>query len=177
MSAAARLPRLPAPAPAAAPTGSAPSVRTGILVPPGRRVTGVLDTWLESGSEGVRWILRLDPARPDAEAWYPLHDGDELTIWAADGTVHWRGTLALDRDVGRRPAPWNPAVLRQVALGATVHGVQEGLDPDDWARYFWHAMGRRGAGLPVWRATLHLGPAWDVWADPGAAGPALAAGE
>ncbi len=89
---------------------------------------GVLEPFTETGAAGIVWSVVLDgpddPMNPYARL-YHLGDGDQLTVWHADGTIAWRGVIALDRTISS-------------ALGWWVDGAQRGMDPDAWARLFAH---------------------------------------
>lgn len=102
---------------------------------------GVLDGYFETGTEGVIWSL-LEDGKVSYDALYNLKDGDLLTVWeAASGRQVFRGVIKYDWKIGYRPYPLNQKFGQQCALGFWVHGIQEGWDPDSWARLFFRQNG------------------------------------
>lgn len=107
------------------------------------RVSGILDPFFETGTEGVIWSI-YDPRCALGEPYEGLHDlknGDHLTVYERDGiTVRWKGTIKLEYKRNWRPYPMNPQYGQQEVLGFWVHGLQEDLSPEDWARMFFDKL-------------------------------------
>ena len=99
------------------------------------RFEGELNDYFETGTEGVIWMLD-DETRYGRAALEPICEGDNLTILGPLGEILWEGTVRCDKKVGYRTYPMNPEYGQQCALGHWVHWIQEGFEPDDWARFF-----------------------------------------
>lgn len=99
------------------------------------RVTGTLDPFFETGTEGVIWSLVV-AGMPGYDGLFSLHDGDELVIYNATGQAQWRGQVKLEYERRWRPYPTNPKHGQQEVLGFWVHGFQATLDPEVWAKAF-----------------------------------------
>jgi O-acetyl-ADP-ribose deacetylase (regulator of RNase III) len=97
--------------------------------------TGVLYAYFETGTEGVFWSLEQVPFKGHAGL-HVLEDGDELTVYRADGSIRWQGTVDLEYETGYRPYPGNPQYGQQCVFGMWVHGNQRGMDPKKWAALF-----------------------------------------
>jgi len=96
--------------------------------------TGKLYGWFETGTEGVIWTVYED-GPPSYERMHVLENGDRLRIWEIfSGRQVFNGIIRFDTKIGSQ-------ALGQVALGLWVHGIQEGYDPDDWARLFFREPG------------------------------------
>jgi hypothetical protein len=132
------------------------------------RIDGVLDGFFETGTEGVIWSVYADRTNPEFRSYNKLHrikDGDRLIVYAPDNkTVVFDEVIDYDTHAGWRPYPMQteglPVYGQQVALGFWVHGVQRGMAPDDWARFFfpreWY--GGPKADVPDLWATLYHAP-------------------
>src|SRR5690606_29287821 len=75
------------------------------------RVSGILEPFFETGTEGVIWSV-TDPRCALGDPYEGLHDlknGDHLTVYERDGvTVRWKGTVKLEFKRNWRPYPMNP---------------------------------------------------------------------
>lgn len=108
------------------------------------RYEGVLESWFETGTEGMVWVLACDTR--DAK-WllydnlFILEEGDELTVWAPDGAVLFKGVLEFDRETGWVPYPrgqWPPEFRRR-------------FSPPHWALYYFRRWcANHWHGLPGW---------------------------
>ena len=100
-------------------------------------IRGRLESYWETGTEGVRWALEED-GKPGYDGLHALRDGDRLTVYADDegNTVLWEGVVELEYKRLWRPYPMNPESGQQAIFGHWVHGFQAGLEPDVWARWF-----------------------------------------
>ena len=98
-------------------------------------ITGLLEGFWETGTEGVLWALEEEPFK-GYEGLHILENGDELTVFNADGSVLWKGVIDLEYETGYRNFPLNPQYGQQAALGYWVHGCQRGFAIDDWAYMF-----------------------------------------
>ena len=109
-----------------------------------KRITGTLDAFWETGTEGVHWAI-LDNALAGYDALNILRDGDYLFIEDTNGQIEWEGTIKLDWKTNWREYPQNPPYGQQEACGYWIHGIQEGLDPELWAKWFFEE--RRAVAL------------------------------
>lgn len=103
----------------------------------------------ETGTEGVYWCVQANWDRDswDYEDMHSIKSGDKLTIWDARKRVVFDGIVSLRRDLCRYSLP-NPLWGRpgcesapkftesQVVCGMFVHGVQEGVNPETWFKWF-----------------------------------------
>lgn len=97
---------------------------------------GILDPWIETGTEGAVWTVYEDGAT-GYEGMIVLHKGDQLTIFDADNTtILFQGIIEPDRKIGYEPYPMNPEFGQPTALGYWIHWTQAGFKPDDWAQLF-----------------------------------------
>lgn len=104
------------------------------------KVSGVLDPFFETGTEGVIWSV-YDPRKGGYDGLNCLKDGDHLTVFEPDGeTVRWQGVVKLEYKRRFRPYPANPQYGQQEVLGFWVHGLQEGLAPTVWAKMFFDRL-------------------------------------
>jgi len=103
--------------------------------PAQRRFEGELIDFFETGTEGVIWMLE-DDSRFGRAALEAICEGDHLMILDALGNIVWRGVIRCDKKIGFRPYPMNPEYGQQCALGHWVHWIQEGFEPDEWAKFF-----------------------------------------
>ena len=111
-----------------------------------RPIEGELIDFFETGTEGVIWMLE-DDCRHGRDALETICEGDNLTIMDQLGAILWRGTIRCDKEKGRRPYPMNPEFSQQCALGCWVHWIQEGFEPDEWAKFFMRADSDRLRGF------------------------------
>lgn len=128
--AAAAQPTIAASEPAQAPT-QADAAQTPDAAP----ISGILEGFWETGTEGVLWSLCEEPPR-GYDGLHILENGDQLTVFNEDGSVLWQGVIDLEYETGYRPFPQNPEYGQQAALGYWVHGCQRGFAIDDWAYMF-----------------------------------------
>ena len=110
-------------------------------------IRGELEAFFETGTEGVYWAM-IDPALPGYDGLWSLEAGDRLRVIDTDDTVLWDGVIQLEYKRNWEPYPRNPEYGQQAVLGYWVHGLQEGVDPDQWAGMFFARH----------RALLELGP-------------------
>jgi hypothetical protein len=99
---------------------------------------GVAEGFFETGTEGVIWAVYKDGGKGH-EGLVSILDGDHLTVWDPTGAVLFEGVVACDYKTGWRRYPRNPELGQQIALGMWAHWVQEGMEPDAWARLFFPA--------------------------------------
>ncbi len=107
------------------------------------KYTGTLQTWFETGLEGLEWVLDIDEefkGKSDKNLVYDdftlIDDGDHLTIYGENGETVFAGEIVKDRKEGWRPYPGNPEFGQPTALGYWIHWTQQGWKADDWARLF-----------------------------------------
>jgi hypothetical protein len=98
-------------------------------------ICGLLEGFWETGTEGVLWALEEEPFK-GYDGLHILENGDELTVFNADGSVLWKGVIDLEYESGYMNFPLNPQYGQQAALGYWVHGCQRGFAIDDWAYMF-----------------------------------------
>ena len=98
-------------------------------------LTGRLDPFCETGTEGVVWAVTVDGLL-GYDSLFPLQPGDGLLIYGADGDVAWQGIVDLEYQRRYRPYPNNPKMGQQEVFGYWVHGFQRDLDPETWAKAF-----------------------------------------
>ena len=114
---------------------------------PVRAISGTAFLFTETGTEGGYWAVQENGKR-GYEGLQILDDGDDLTVYAKDGSVLWHGIIHQDTQMGRRPRQvivdgqivdsneWE----QQVVGGFWVHWVQAGMDPETWGKLF---MGKK----------------------------------
>lgn len=103
-------------------------------------VSGVLEPFFETGTEGVVWSV-YDPRKRGYEGLNQLQNGDHLTVYEPDGvTIRWKGVVRLEYKRNYRPYPMNPKYGQQEVLGYWVHGLQRTLEPEAWARMFFDGL-------------------------------------
>lgn len=130
--------------------------------PLAEEVRGFLFACFETGTEGVIWSL-LDHGLPGYDSLRPLRDGDELRVLDDAGGTLWEGVVRLDRTTGRLRRYPGGELVQQAVLGYWVHGLQEGMDPEAWARMFFEerraVLGEVGARHPSNERHPFSGPA------------------
>lgn len=94
------------------------------------QVFGRLDAFFETGTEGIIWSL-ADQGLPGYDGLWPLQYGDHLDVLDADGETLWQGMIKLEYANLR-----DPTHNQQQVLGYWVHGLQDGADPETWAKLF-----------------------------------------
>jgi hypothetical protein len=102
------------------------------------RIVGVLDAFFETGTEGVVWSI-VDNDKTGYEALSRIKDGDYLFVEDMAGNIEWEGKILLDWKSRMRPYPTNPESGQQEVLGYWVHGLQVGVEPERWAKWFFES--------------------------------------
>jgi hypothetical protein len=110
-------------------------------------ITGRLEAFFETGTEGVIWSLS-DRRLPGYDGLWPLCNGDHLRIIGAADETLWEGTIELEYQRNWQPYQQNPTYGQQAVFDFWVHGLQVDLDPEQWAQFFFDG----------YRASLTLGP-------------------
>lgn len=106
------------------------------------RISGFLDPFFETGSEGVHWsLVNDDPSLTGYAKLNVLQDGDYLFIEDGEGGIVWEGEVKLEYKRNYKPYPSNPVYGQQEVFGYWVHGFQESEEPETWATWFFE--GRR----------------------------------
>lgn len=132
-----------------------------------KRIDGVLDPFWETGTEGIVWSVYGDRANSPQLSYDKLHtlrDGDRLIIYAPDNeTVVFDDFINLVWQPSCEQDPATGVLVErpyQTALGFVVNGVQMGLNPDEWARFFFPREWYGGAAqeTPDLWATLYQAP-------------------
>ena len=103
------------------------------------RVVGTLDPFYETGTEGVIWAI-VDDERYGIESLVPLLDGDYIFIEDLEGDIIWEGVVKLNYRTNWRERS-DDGYGQQSVLGYWVHGLQEDIEPETWATWFFE--GRR----------------------------------
>lgn len=98
-------------------------------------ITGVLEDFFETGTEGVIWSVYDDDNR-GYDGLHTIEEGDQLTICDQLGHRIWSGIIRCDRKTGWKRYPLNPQYGQPCALGHWVHWTQKGFKPDVWAKFF-----------------------------------------
>jgi hypothetical protein len=106
------------------------------------RISGLLTTFCETGTEGVIWSLQC-PYLPGYDGLLCLQKDDYLEVIDADGKPFWHGNVSLEYKrefhCGGIDSVGNP-YGQQAIRGWWVHGFQENLSPDAWADMFFSEM-------------------------------------
>ena len=102
---------------------------------PYQTLTGQLNAFFETGTEGVVWSIIMDGV-PGYDGLFCLKQGDELLVYTQEKQVAWRGTIELEFKSRWRPYPLNPKHGQQEVGGMWVNGLQKNEDPDAWAKLF-----------------------------------------
>lgn len=105
----------------------------------GKPLSGVLDAFWETGTEGVIWSVAVD-GYEGYDSLFCLKDGDGLKIYGKDGEAVWTGVVKLEWKRNWQPFPMNPQYGQQAVLGYWVHGLQEDVEPEIWVRWFFEAL-------------------------------------
>lgn len=103
------------------------------------RVVGLLDPFFETGTEGIIWSV-VDNDLDGIGALVPLLDGDYLFVEDLEGSIIWEGEVQFEYTTNYRQRGYN-GCGQQAVLGYWVHGLQEGVEPETWATWFFE--GRR----------------------------------
>ncbi len=103
-------------------------------------VSGRLEPFSETGTEGVVWSVYED-GKSGYDGLHCLSDGDYLTVFDPKDSekVIWEGNIDLEWDRNRQQYPMNPKYSQQEIAGVWVHGIQRGVDPSEWGKWFFEA--------------------------------------
>ena len=107
-------------------------------------IKGTLNTYFETGMEGVRWAMKEDDLE-GYDALNVLDEGQRLVVYDNAGDVYWRGDIKKDLTTNLTDETFYP-YPRQVANGLIIHWLQKDVNPEKWANMFFDEM----------RAELHL---------------------
>lgn len=104
--------------------------------PRSRVLKGRLEIFSEQGSEGAHWSFYED-GKTGYDGLHVLEKGDVLRVFndAARRELLWQGTVDFDHDSEKQPRPLIGEVQWLDKVG-TVHGLQKGIDKNDWADMF-----------------------------------------
>lgn len=120
------------------------------------KYTGVINQFFETGCEGTMWVFEKD-GLSGYDALEFIDKGDHLKVFDEDGiTILFEGEIIPDYQIGWTEYPKefkNPGQGQPSALGYWIHWTQQGWNPDDWAKLFFHEMWRAGNQKPL-RAEL-----------------------
>lgn len=106
------------------------------------RISGFLDPFSETGTEGIIWSLVNDDATLSGyEKLTFITDGDYLFIEDGEGGIVWEGEVTLEYERRYKSYPGNPEYGQQEVFGYWVHGFQASEEPETWATWFFE--GRR----------------------------------
>ena len=97
-------------------------------------IEGKLEAFSEQGSEGTHWAL-YDNCKDKGDGYHRLHmvdQGDYLVVMKKNGSVFWEGTVKWDQDRNNYQT--------YLPRYGTVHGLQEGMHPEKWAKMFFDGM-------------------------------------
>lgn len=97
---------------------------------------GLLSYHFETGSEGIMWILETEDKSLELFGDIFIRKDDHLKVFNEKNEVVFDGKILLDTKTGWKEYPLNPGHGQQCALGLWVHWIQQGWQPDDWARLF-----------------------------------------
>lgn len=97
--------------------------------------TGKLEAFFETGTEGVVWSTYED-GKQGYDALCCLQDGDYLKVISPEGAVVFDGEVNLEWERNFRQYPMNPSLGQQEVDGFWVRGLQVGVDPQDWSKWF-----------------------------------------
>lgn len=95
---------------------------------------GYLFAFSETGTEGIWWAVQERDKGYDGL--HILEEGEHLTVFKENGEVFWEGVIDYDREIGKKPLPFNPQYFQQQVLGVWCHGIQRGEVPEFWAGMF-----------------------------------------
>ena len=100
---------------------------------------GKLDPFFETGTEGVLWSL-YDNDNNGYKSLHVLKNGDYLKVYNEQQQVYWEGEIQLEYKRNYRPYPQNPKYGQQEIFGYWIHGLQENIQPEFWAKMFFNEM-------------------------------------
>lgn len=98
-------------------------------------ITGKLDPFFETGTEGVIWSFYED-GKNGYDGLNSLKNGDALKVYSSDDSILWEGIVNLEYKRRYRQYPLNPQYGQQEIFGYWVHGFQENLEPEVWGKMF-----------------------------------------
>ena len=101
------------------------------------KISGVLDAFFETGTEGVIWSL-YDDKNNGYDSLHCLENGDYLKVFSESGEIEWEGIVDLEYKRNYRSFPNNPDYGQQEVFGFWVHGLQSDLNPEMWANLFFN---------------------------------------
>jgi hypothetical protein len=99
----------------------------------GHAIEGKLEAFSEQGSEGTHWAI-YDNQKEKGDGYHRLHmvdQGDRLLVFKGN-RIYWEGTVKWQKLT-------HPAQTYLARYG-TVHGLQEGMHPEKWAKMFFDGM-------------------------------------
>lgn len=104
-------------------------------------VEGRLEAFYETGTEGVIWSV-FEEGKKSHDGLNILEYGDYLRIYDSPKKEQliWEGNIFYDWETNWRPYPLNPRYGQQEVLGYWVHGIQEGVYPETWGRWFFASL-------------------------------------
>lgn len=100
-------------------------------------LSGKLDAFYETGTEGVIWSFDED-GKYGYDGLHCLEKGDIIKVFndASRKQVIFEGVIDLEYASRRRAFLLNPQYSGQEVFGYWVRGLQKGVDPETWARMF-----------------------------------------
>jgi hypothetical protein len=100
-------------------------------------IVGKGDPWFETGTEGVVWSV-YDSTKKGYDGLYPLSNGQFLTVYDKEqpDKIVWSGNIKYEFKRNYRPYPMNPKYGQQEIFGYWVNGIQEDVEPETWAKWF-----------------------------------------
>ena len=114
-----------------------------------KEMKGVCFLHSATGTEGGWWAMQEDGfVREDGYWRYEglrlLEEGDDLTVFAEDGSVLWHDIIHKDTETGAIPRQViddgklanHQTWKQQVVDGMWVHWLQKGMDPLAWGELF-----------------------------------------
>lgn len=107
------------------------------------KISGHGEAFCETGTEGVLWsVYDTDPQKTGYDRLYVLTAGDRVTIYRKDDprAVIWSGTVDYDFESNQQQSTYNPSYVGQAVFNHWVHGLQRGLDPEEWAGFFFEGF-------------------------------------
>ena len=89
------------------------------------RITGILESFVETGTEGMVWMVynncpSFNPEFNNYERLYDINEGDHLTVYDVDGSIFWSGKIKFNKCHKPQFSHW----------------FQSGFTEDEWAEMF-----------------------------------------
>jgi hypothetical protein len=128
-----------------------------------KTINGRLEGFYEQGTEGVCWAVYED-GKTGYEGLYILKNGNHLVVWDENDAVVFDGIIDLEYESNWKPYEWTQEphkpgywchgyesecatghsvewaqeirLGRQIAGNWGVHGLQRGVDPNVWQKWF-----------------------------------------